>query len=135
MNTKDVPAPIWAIAITCWTFTFVTTAHLWMGSSAEAVGAPGGGVGLLLKTALASGPGALGYWLIKGRRWVRWLFPLLVLAALLVVMGQVLCPGLGPDADEANCSHSVWPAVYLLATLVMTIAVFIYTWKPAYPSD
>jgi hypothetical protein len=82
---------------------------------------------LLFAIAVSLVPGALGGWLIRGHRWVRWLFALLVFAAWLATLAQLLCPGFGPDADEASCSGTAWLAI----TVVMSVAVFIHTGKSA----
>lgn len=69
-------------------------------------------------------PGLMGYWLVVGRRWVRWLFLLLVAAGVLAVLVAAASPGLGPDAEESNRIGLTFPLAFLLVAMGASIAVF-----------
>lgn len=123
--TRKTPLHIWLIAIACWGFSFLTITLLWLSSAGRGSAAEDSGSGgLLFVTGFLLAPGLMGYWLVDGRRWVRWLFPLLVVGGVLAVLVAAASPGLGPDAEEGDRIGLMFPMLFLVAAIGASVAVF-----------
>jgi hypothetical protein len=123
---NQLPPHVWIIAGCCWTSSCAAVSYLWMSWFGAGPGLSGGASALVLATGIVLVPGLLGYWLVAGKRWVRWLFPLLIPPAAFVNLLELACPGLGPDADPKNCSGLMVPTSILLTTVIASIAVFVH---------
>jgi hypothetical protein len=68
-------------------------------------------------------PGVLGYLLLKGQRWVRWLFLLVPIPFSVLLLFLATFPGLGPDATNDPVSLSI-PVSLLAVSVLFTFIVF-----------
>ncbi len=119
------PVRIWMIAGVCWVTSLFTLAFTWLNWLHQRLDNGNNLLGLLVVSAALLFPGMLGYWLVLGKRWVRWLFLLLILAAMLVVLLALVSPGLGPDAESEPISLTL-PLAFLGVAVVFAVIVFHY---------
>jgi hypothetical protein len=74
---------------------------------------------------LFSVPAALGYLLVRGKRWVRWLFLIAVVLFATVTALLSLDIGFGPDALNEPVNVVV-PSMLIAVSIVFAFAVFHY---------
>ena len=119
------PVRIWMIAGLCWVTSLCALLFTWLNWLHQRNQHGNNWLGLLVVSAALLFPGMLGYWLVLGKRWVRWLFLLLILAASFFVLLALVSPGFGPDAESEPISLTL-PLAFLGVVLALTVIVFHY---------
>ena len=119
---RAVPIHIWGIAGVCWVTSIVMLSFFWL-SWANGRGSANGLISLLLSNLVLLFPAVLGSLLVRGKRWVRWLFlvPVLLFTSVAVLLSAGI--GLGPDATNEPVSLTV-PGMLIAVSALFALAVF-----------
>ena len=118
---RVVPPHIWIVAGACWLISLFALIEVNWASEPSSGTIAGDLAAIATVAVICLFPALLGFLLVRGKRWVRWLFVLPVPFSMAVLLLYTF-GGLGPDATN---DHSLsGPLLMLSISIASAIAVF-----------